>query len=540
MTPNDVKIVADNIDDFIEVPDGVSRLRKAVLTLAVSGKLVPQVAKEGIAKEFYAQIQTERLKIAKEAVRQKKQGDKSQVITKEEEPFVIPNSWQWVRFQETFFSVRGITFPGGDKSKELEEGYIPVLRSGNVQDTLDLSNLLYVPEKYVGNKNQYLKKGDIVVSMANSRELVGKSCLVGNFEGKYSFGGFLSVFRPYLISPEYFQMVFSCDFVRARFFKDAKQVINIANLSLATINLIPFPLPPLAEQKRIVKKVEEVMKQLDELEAKKRERDETRTRLARSAMRSLGQGQSKIAFEQLTEFIRTPDDLKELEGALLTLAVSGKLVSQEKKEGTAEELYSQIQIERLGRKKKAKDFIPISTEEVPFEIPTSWKWVRIREITHDCGQKAPDKDFCYVDVSSIDSSRGLITEPKYLKATEAPSRARKCVEDKSVIYSGVRPYLLNTAVVDLSAIEKEVIVSTAFFVLKPYADISSEYVHLVVRSPYFDDLANRACVGAAYPAINDDKFEKLPIPLPPLKEQQRIVKKVEEVIVLINRLKQVI
>lgn len=241
----------------------------------------------------------------------------------------------------------------------------------------------------------------------------------------------------------------------------------------------------------------------------------------------------KIIADNIDDFIEVPDGVVRLRKAVLTLAVSGKLAPQDKKEGTAEELYAQILLERAedstGRKKKTSNLTPLSLDEIPFEIPTSWKWVRIREITHDCGQKTPDTDFCYVDVSSIDSSRGVIVEPKYLKASEAPSRARKRVEDKSVIYSGVRPYLLNTAVIDLSVFEGEVIASTAFFVLKPYANVSSEYIHLMVRSPYFDELANRACVGAAYPAINDDKFEKLLVPLPPLQEQKRIVERVKEV-----------
>lgn len=248
----------------------------------------------------------------------------------------------------------------------------------------------------------------------------------------------------------------------------------------------------------------------------------------------------KIVADNIDDFIEVPDGLARLRKAVLTLAVSGKLAPQDKKEGTAQELFAQVLVESskytTGRKKKSSNLAPLSQDEIPFEIPASWKWVRIREITRDCGQKTPDKDFCYVDVSSIDSSRGVIVEPKYLKPSEAPSRARKLVEDKSIIYSGVRPYLLNTAIVDLSSLEEEVIVSTAFFVLKPYANISSEYIHLMVRSPYFDELSNRACVGAAYPAINDDKFEKLPVPLPPLQEQKRIVKRVKEVMKQLDEL----
>ncbi|MFA7286745.1 MAG: restriction endonuclease subunit S [Patescibacteria group bacterium] len=539
MTPNDVKVVAENIDDFIEVPDGVARLRKAVLTLAVSGKLVPQVANEGTAKEFYAQIQTERLKIAMEATRQKKWVGESQEIKEEEVPFVIPSSWKWVRFQETFFSVRGITFPGGDKSKEFEEGYIPVLRSGNVQDTLDLSNLLYVPEKHVRNKNQYLKKGDIVVSMANSRELVGKSCLVGNLEEKYSFGGFLSVFRPYLIFPEYFQMVFSSDFARARFFKDAKQVTNIANLSLATINLIPFPLPPPAEQKRIIKKVEEVMKQLDELEAKKRERDETRSRLALSAMQSLGKGEPRVAFEHLVELVKTTADLKELEGALLTLAVSGRLVPQDKKDGTAEALYYEVQSEMrgrdAGRKKKTKEFEPITVDEIPFDIPKTWKWVRLIEIgkldtgktprTGVTGNYSGDIPFIGpgdVQNGKINSYSKLITkqgaaESKYLHPGDVLMVCIGGTIGKAALVSGIHTF--NQQINKITP-----------------CLVDSTFLFSAFRSGYFQKLVWSKASGGATPIVNLTRWSSCVVPLPPLAEQKRIVKKVEEVMAFIEKL----
>lgn len=248
----------------------------------------------------------------------------------------------------------------------------------------------------------------------------------------------------------------------------------------------------------------------------------------------------KIVADNINDFIELPNGINRLRKAVLTLAVSGQLVEQHENEGTAEDLYTQIQVERaefdISRRKKVRVLNSITDDEVPFDLPSTWKWVRIREITHDYGQKTPDKDFYYVDVSSINSSKGEVAEPKLIKPSEASSRARKIVQDGSVIYSGIRPYLLNTALVNSSEYDKEVIVSTAFFVLKPFGNISSEFVHLIVRSPYFDQLANQACVGAAYPAINDDKFEKLPFPLPPLPEQERIVRRVKEVMSQLDEL----
>ena len=540
MTPNDVKIVAENIDDFIEVSGGVSRLRKAVLTLAVSGRLVPQDNKEGTAKEFYSQIQSDYAK----KPRDRKEVKQHESISLADVPFDIPKSWEWVRGADLFSVVRGVTYGKQDAKDDASKGHVPLLRSHNIQEAgLNINDLVFVPEDKISSQ-QMLKKGDILIAMSSgSKNLVGKAAQAPE-DMNYSYGAFCAVIRSKLplIAP-YLGFFFSTPYYRDATALEGKGM-SINNLTVGALENMLIPLPPLAEQERIVRRSREVVAQLGDLDSKKRERDETRTRLARSAMQSLGKGKSKIAFEHLSELVKTSADLKELEGALLTLAISGKLVSQDKKEGTADVLYKQIQAERAkkveGRKNKSSDNGHLEADEIPFEIPITWKWMRIREATHDCGQKTPDKDFCYVDVSSIDSSRGVIVEPKYLKASEAPSRARKRVEDGSVIYSGVRPYLLNTAIVDFSAIDKEIIVSTAFFVLKPYANISSEYVHLVVRSSYFDDMANRACVGVAYPAINDNKFEKLPIPLPPLAEQKRIVKKVEEIMVLINNLHEVV
>lgn len=514
MTPSDVKIVADNIEDFAEVPDGIERLRKAVLTLAVSGKLVPQSESEGTAEELYNQIQLERVKDTQGKTKKTKELPE---ITEEEIPFEIPKSWKWVRLGNICDFIYGDALP---KESRVTDGKYKAYGANGPLGLTNISNC--------GDGGIIIgRKG--TAGAVNLTEEPFFATDVTYFIPKDQYNAFDIKYLFYLLK--------AIDL--PKYAKGIKPGINRNE-----VYILPIALPPIGEQKRVVKKIETVLTQLDELEVKKKERDETRIRLARSAMQSLGKGGSKIAFEQLTELIKTPTDIKELENALFALAVSGKLVPQDESEGTAEMLYNQIQLERTknaeGKKKKTKELPEIIEEEIPFEIPKLWKWVRVREITHDCGQKTPNEEFYYVDVSSISSSQGKIISPRLLTPKEAPSRARKCVEDKSVIYSSVRPYLLNTAVIDLSLLNKEVIVSTAFFVLKPYLDISSDYIHLVIRSSFFTHLVNNACVGAAYPAINDDKFEKIIIPLPPIQEQLRIVKKVEEIMILINNLKQII
>lgn len=153
----------------------------------------------------------------------------------------------------------------------------------------------------------------------------------------------------------------------------------------------------------------------------------------------------------------------------------------------------------------------------------------------DRGQKIPDKEFLYIDVSAIDKERGKIAEPLVLPPDAAPSRARKIVQKGDVIYSCVRPYLLNIAVVD-KEYRPEPIVSTAFAVLNGFGMVVPRYLWVVLRSPFFVICVEEKMRGQAYPAINDRDFAPLPFPLPPLAEQHRIVAKVDELMALCDEL----
>lgn len=245
----------------------------------------------------------------------------------------------------------------------------------------------------------------------------------------------------------------------------------------------------------------------------------------------------KTVVENLNDFIEVPNGISRLRSAVLDLAVRGLLTEQKSVDGTAEDLYNEIQkVKEKITKKKTKPNV-IENKEIPFDIPASWKWMKTREFTVDCGQKTPDRDFLYIDVNSIDSKKGIIVSPKKTSSEKAPSRARKLVGEKTLIYSTVRPYLLNTAVLSNSDFEKEVIVSTAFIVLHPIGNlISSDYLHLVVRSDFFNLKVGEYSKGISYPAINDANFGKLVFPIPPLAEQKRIVERVDELMKLIDQL----
>lgn len=234
--------------------------------------------------------------------------------------------------------------------------------------------------------------------------------------------------------------------------------------------------------------------------------------------------------------------IKKLRELILELAVRGLLVPQDPDDEPASELLKKIAAEKTklikaGKIKKDKPLPAISDEAVPFVAPHGWKWARIADIGHDFGQKTPDADFTYIDVGAIDNRLGLIDCPATLMAEDAPSRARKLVSRGTVIYSTVRPYLLNVAIVQKD-FDPEPIASTAFAVVHPFEGVVSGYVYRYLRSPSFVAYVESVQTGIAYPAINDRQFFSGLIPLPPTAEQHRIVAKVDELMALCDQLEQ--
>ena len=237
----------------------------------------------------------------------------------------------------------------------------------------------------------------------------------------------------------------------------------------------------------------------------------------------------------------TPQELK---NSILQLAIQGKLVEQRPEEGTGEELFRKIQAEKqklakAGKIRKEKPLPEIAEDEKPFDIPDSWKWVRLRQIVFNRGQETPTESFCYIDIGSIDNEHQRLNSEETIVAPEnAPSRARKLVEFGDIIYSTVRPYLHNMCIIDREFSHKP-IASTGFAAMTCYDGVYNRFLFYCLLAPAFDQYANDTgnSKGVAYPAINDDRLYRAVLPLPPLAEQKRIVAKIEELLPLCERLK---
>ena len=249
----------------------------------------------------------------------------------------------------------------------------------------------------------------------------------------------------------------------------------------------------------------------------------------------------KLLFENFDLLAESPGGIKKLREMILQFAVQGKLVPQDPNDEPTSVLLEKIRVEKErlvkdGKIKKQKELEPIQQDEIPYEIPHKWKWCRIRSISHDWGQKKPDSDFTYIDVTSINKEKGIIGEnTQLLDGNSAPSRARKIVQEGTVIYSTVRPYLLNIAIIEKDYLP-EPIASTAFAIVHPLGKIENRYLYYYFRSIPFVNYVESKMIGMAYPAINDANFFKGLIPLPPIPEQKRIVSKVDSLMALCDEL----
>ena len=228
-----------------------------------------------------------------------------------------------------------------------------------------------------------------------------------------------------------------------------------------------------------------------------------------------------------------PGGVARLRELILTLAVQGKLVPQDPSDEPASALLKKIRAEKdrliaEGKIKRDKPLAEIVETENPFELPKGWVWVRLPEVTYNLGQGAPTEKFTYIDVASIDNEKGLVTDAaETVEVVDAPSRARKNVAVGTVLYSTVRPYLKNIAVVERDYAHRA-IASTAFAIMHPHIGLHSKYLLHYLRSAIFTAFVSSKAVGVAYPAINDANFFEGVIAVPPTNEQSRIVTRVEE------------
>ena len=239
-----------------------------------------------------------------------------------------------------------------------------------------------------------------------------------------------------------------------------------------------------------------------------------------------------------------------LKKSILQEAIQGKLVPQIAEEGTAQELLEQIKAEKQrlvkeGKLKKSalKDSVIFRgdenkyyeqigkhcediTEEIPFELPASWNWTRGKIVFMPMESTKPTSDFIYIDVDAVNNKLNIIDNAKQMSIDNAPSRATRKLHQNDILFSVVRPYLRNIALVDDTY--KSAIASTGFYVITPGIVYFPKFLFYLMLSNYVVDGLNTFMKGDNSPSINNSHIENYLYPLPPFKEQQRIVAQIEK------------
>ena len=485
------------------------QLKASILQYAIQGKLVEQRPEEGTGEELYQQIQAEKKRLIKEGKIKK---DKPlPEIAEDEIPFDIPESWRWVRFSEIMSTMS--TGPFGSmlhKTDYIEKG-IPLVNPANmVNGKIVPSDKMMISEATRRRLSSYILHAGMIV--LGRRGEMGRCAVVTEKEDGWLCGTGSFFMEPSMRLYVYYVVsLFSSPYVK--FYLGGESVgTTMSNLNHTILSKMPIPLPPLAEQRRIVAKIEELLPYIDRYVA------------------------SYESLEQVnTEF---PEDMKK---SVLQYAIQGKLVEQRPEEGTAEELYRQIQTEKKrltkeGKIKKEKPLPEIAEDEIPFDIPESWKWVRLGDCTgySQTKPKISPKDITEnmwsLDLEDIQKESGAIL-------TRITASERKITGDKvlfykgQVLYSKLRPYLKKILVApDNGICTPELVPFNTYLV---YAN----YIVYVLRSPHIDYAVNSVTYGVKMPRVGTETMVNLLIPLPPIAEQKRIVAKLEEILPLCGRLK---
>lgn len=485
------------------------QLKASILQYAIQGKLVEQRPEEGTGEELYQQVQAEKQRLIKEK-KIKKEKTLAE-ITEGEIPFDIPDSWKWVKlgdctgYAQTKEKVSPKEITGDMWSLDLEDVQ---------KDTGAILVKTKASERKISGDKVKFHKGQVLYSKLRPYL---KKILVAPDEGICTPE--LVPFDTYLIDENYIAYVLRSphiDYV----INSVTYGVKMPRVGTDTMTNLLIPLPPLAEQKRIVAKIEELLPYVDRYAA---------------------------AYEKLEQFnAKFPEDMKK---SVLQYAIQGKLVEQRAEEGTGEELYRQIQAEKKrlikeGKIKKEKPLPEIAEDEIPFDIPESWRWVRFSEImstmsTGPFGSMLHKTDYIEKGIPLVNPANmvnGKIVPSDKMMISEATRRRLSSyILHAGMIVLGRRGEMGRCAVVT----EKEDgwLCGTGSFFMEPSMSLYVYYVVSLFSSPYVKFYLGGESVGTTMSNLNHTILSKMPIPLPPLAEQRRIVAKLDEILPLCEKLK---
>ena len=533
-------------EKIADAPDAVPRLRRFILDLAVRGKLVEQDPNDEPSSELLKKIAAEKKRLVRTGEIRKPRdlgGSRDLAI-----PFGIPTCWRWVRLDAVGAIVGGGTPSAGDADNFAAAGScVPWLTPADLGGFSKLfihHGVRDLSEKGLRTSSANLMPAGTV--LFTSRAPIGYVAIAANPISTNQ--GFKSVV-PYVLDCSRFIALTMKAFAPVI---DAKAPgTTFKEVSGKIVAGVPFPLPPLAEQHRIVAKVDELMALCDRLDTARKEREVARDRLAAASLARLNepdpdqavfQNHAAFALDHLTPLTTRPDQIKTLRQTILNLAVRGKLVEQDPNDEPASELLKRIAVKKrqLGVKHQVE---LLATDEIPFRLPIGWQWSRIGELCTKTGSGSTPRGG-----KNVYTKSGV----PFLRSQNVYDDGLR-LDDVAYVGSDIHARMSGTAVqardlllnitggsmgrcCRVPDLFDEANVSQHVAIIRPAVSEMSDFLHKLVLSSCFQAFIFDEQTGAGRGGLPKKKMDRIAVALPPLAEQHRIVAKVDELMTLCDQL----
>ncbi len=460
------------------------QLRQKILDLAIRGKLVPQDPNDEPASVLLERVKAEKERLIAEGKikRSKKSAASSD---KPHYPFEIPSNWIWATLECICSKIGSGSTPRG--SNYAISG-IPFFRSQNIyNDGIELTDIKYISEEtHKSMISTEVLANDVLLNITGGS--LGRCAVVPSDFLKGNVSQHVCILRPIEILPQYIHC-----FILSSHFSRFMRVTGSGREGLPKYNLekMLIPIPPIKEQTRIINKVKEWMTLV-------------------------------ITIEKETSSLQ--ENLERTKSLILEQAIKGKLVPQDPADEPAADLLKRVNPNAV-----------VSTDTSHYALPTNWAWVKGKDLFLPMKSTRPTGyTFKYIDIDSIDNVNQCISAIKVLPSDHAPSRASRFTEKGNILFSMVRPYLRNIAIVT----EEDCIASTGFYVCRQRECLDHKYLYYLMTSNYVVDGLNSYMKGDNSPSINKGNVDEYVFPLPPLNEQKRIASKVDELFAVIDQIQQ--
>ena len=547
-----IKFILENFDTIFKNENSLETLNKIILDLAIKGKLVPQNENDEPAEELLKRIQAEKERLIKEKVIKKEKPLPE--ITEEEIPFDIPKNWEWTRLGNIFNIVSSKRVLQSDWKKS----GIPFYRAREIaelsKNNNKINNELFISEELYENLRKFgiPKANDLMVTAVGT---LGKTYIVkSNDKFYYKDASVICLENFSQINSKYFKIFMNSETMKTQIDSNSMGT-TVGTLTISRMNNYICSLPPLEEQKRIVKKVEKLQEFIKNLKEIYSSDEKTRNSFKKSLLSEIEKSSDdmkllnnlELVFNDFDKIVKTKEDIKDIRNLILSLATKGKLVPQNENDEPARELLKRIQAEKdklIKEKviKKEKPLPEITEDEIPFSIPKNWEWVRLGNIlntltdgTHST-PKYTESGIPFLSVKNMSSGILDFKNTKFISKEEHEELSKRCkVEYGDLLLTKVE----TTGIPVIVDTEKEFSIFVSVALLKFNKDcLDIHYLKLLLNSPlvYEQSQENTKGVGNKNWVLKD--IANTLIVIPPIEEQKRIVEKVKNLMEICNLLEE--